>query len=272
MSLRRSRFSANLAMLFTETHFLDRFRLAAQSGFSAVEISTPEMFAHEPAELAARLAAHGLECALFNMPAGDWAGGERGIGALAGREAEFDASVATTARYARALGCARVHCLSGLVAPSAAADATYRASLRRALEALAPAGVDVLIEPINRRSIPGFYLSSYAQAAAIIGDVGASTGGRAAPRLLFDLFHCQMIQGDVANALREHAPLIAHVQLAGAPHRHEPDGDNELNVPFLLRVLSEQLGYGGFVGCEYHPRRGTAEGLGWLERAGLAPG
>jgi hydroxypyruvate isomerase len=230
------------------------------------------MYEHEPAALAAQLGAHGLECVLFNMPAGDWAGGERGIGALAGREAEFDASIATTARYARVLNCPRVHCLSGLAAPSAATDATYRASLARALEALAPAGVDVLIEPINRRSIPGFYLSSYAQAAAIIGAVGETLGGRASPRLLFDLFHCQLIQGDVANALREHAALIGHVQLAGAPHRHEPDADNELNFPFLFRVLRRELSYEGFVGCEYNPRRGTAEGLGWLEHAGLEPG
>ncbi|KAJ1621685.1 xylose isomerase-like protein [Pavlovales sp. CCMP2436] len=161
--LKRARFAANLAMLYAEHPFLHRFRHAAAAGFRAVEISHPEMYAHAPEALAAELEKHQLTCELFNMPPGDWSGGERGIGALAGREADFDASVRSTIEYARALKCPRVHCLSGLVEPGAESDAVYRRSLRRALDALAPLGVDVLIEPINQRSIPDFYLRDFEQ-------------------------------------------------------------------------------------------------------------
>ncbi|KAG8470054.1 hypothetical protein KFE25_006509 [Diacronema lutheri] len=266
-SLRRTSFSANLAMLFTESRFVDRFRAAAAAGFRAVEISTPEMYAHTPAELAAELDRHGLSCVLFNMPAGDWKGGERGIGALAGREAEFDAGVRQAAAYAAALRCPRVHCLSGLAEPAERSDAVYRASLGRALDTLAPLGVDVLIEPINLRSIPGYYLRGYEQAADTIEAVGAR-GGRTA-KLLFDIFHAQRISGDVSRLLREYIGRTGHIQIAGAPDRHEPDEHNELNFPHLFRLLRAELGWDGHVGCEYNPRAGTAAGLGWLERSGL---
>lgn len=266
-SLARWRFSANLAMLWPELPFLDRFRAAAAAGFTAVEISTPEMYGHSPEALAAELEARQLACVLFNMHAGDWKGGERGIGALAGRETEFDASVRQAATYAAALKCPRVHCLSGLVEPGAASDAVYRASLRRALDVLAPLQVDVLIEPINRHSIPGYYLRAYGQAAETIDAVGALGGPR--PQLLFDLFHAQRMHGDVSELLRRHAHQIGHIQIAGAPHRHEPDEHNELNYPHLFRLLATELGWRGHVGCEYNPRGGTDAGLGWLDRSGL---
>lgn len=267
MSLARSRFSANLAMLYTEASFIGRFRAAAAAGFTAVEISTPEMFEHSPEALAAELNAHGLSCVLFNMPAGDWKGGERGIGALAGREAEFDAGIEKTVAYAAALRCPRVHCLSGLVEPGERSDAVYRGALRRALDTLAPLGVDVLIEPINQRSIPGFYLRSYDQAVETIDAVGALGGAK--PQLLFDIFHAQRIRGDVSELLREHIGRIGHIQIAGAPHRNEPDEHNELNYPHLFRLLRTELDWQGHVGCEYVPRDGTDQGLGWLDRSGL---
>jgi hydroxypyruvate isomerase len=268
-SLRRARFSANLAMMYTEHPFLERFRAAAAAGFTAVEISTPEMYKHSAQALRAQLDEFGLRCVLFNMPAGDWPAGERGIGALAGRDAEFDASIETTLAYAAALRCPQVHCLSGLVEPSDVSDRTYRESLRRALGALAPQGVDVLIEPINQRSIPDFYLRSYAQAAETIDAVSVLCGGSARPRLLFDLFHCQLIRGDVVNALREYIERTGHIQIAGAPDRNEPDEHNELNYPHLFRVLGDELRWDGYVGCEYMPRGGTNQGLGWLHRSGL---
>lgn len=269
MSLARSRFSANLAMLYGETHFLDRFRRAAAAGFKAVEISTPELFKHDASAVRAALDEHGLSCVLFNMPAGAWADGERGIAALPGRADEFRDSVAVTAEYARALSCDRVHCLSGIAPHSAEHEHTYRESLGTALEELSPAGVEVLIEPINQRSIPGYYLRSFDQAASTIGAFERLGGGEMRPRLLFDLFHAQIIHGDVTMLLRKHREHIGHVQLAGVPDRAEPDEHNELNFAHLFRVLGSELRWEGHVGCEYIPRGETDAGLGWLRTVGL---
>jgi hydroxypyruvate isomerase len=249
-------FAANLTMMFNEWSFLDRFKAAADAGFSAVEFLFP--YEHSPDAVAKALQGAGLQQALFNMPPGDWAKGERGMAALVGREAEFKAGVATALTYAEATGVKRLHMMSGLVSNlDPEAMACYEANLRYAGEQLAQHGLDLVIEPINGRNMPGYFLNDFDLAARLIGQAGLPN-----IKLQFDLYHCQIIHGDVTMRMRHAMPLIGHIQIASVPSRHEPDAE-ELNYPFLFDEL-DRLGYQGFVGCEYNPKAGTLEGLGWF--------
>jgi hydroxypyruvate isomerase len=252
------RFAANLSMMYQEVGFLDRFAAAARDGFRAVEFMFP--YAHPAAEVAARLRGAGLENVLFNLPPGDFERGERGLAALPGREAEFAASIGTALAYAEALGCPRLHVMAGI--PGAGADharcrATYIANLRLAAERAAAAGREVLIEPINTRDIPGYFLNRQDEAQAIRAEVGAPN-----LKVQFDLYHCQIVEGDLAMKLKRDLAHIGHVQIAGVPERHEPDR-GEVNYPFLFEHL-DAIGYSGWIGCEYRPRAGTSAGLGWI--------
>ena len=212
-----------------------------------------------------RPGAHGLRQVLFNAPPGDFAAGERGIAALAGREDEFRAGIERALEYAAALDCPRVHVMAGLV-PSgetrAALRPLYLARLAWAAERAARAGVDVLIEPINPRDIPGYFLNRQDEAHAVVGEVGAAN-----LKVQMDLYHCQIVEGDVAMKLRAHLPggRVGHLQIAGVPERHEPDR-GELNHPYLFEVI-DALGYDGWIGCEYRPAAATSAGLGWLRAA-----
>lgn len=249
-------FAANLTMMFTEWPFLDRFAAAADAGFRAVEYLFP--YEHAPDAVAQRLERNGLTQALFNMPPGDWAAGERGLAALPDRFDKFRAAVATALEYAGATGCRRLHMMAGLAdsADPAALDA-YRRAVRHAGEVLAERGIELLLEPINGRDMPGYFLNDFGLAERLIAEAGLPN-----IRLQFDLYHRQILHGDVTMALRRLMPLVGHVQIASVPSRNEPDGE-ELNWPFLFAEL-DRLGYGGFVGCEYRPRAATLDGLGWF--------
>jgi len=254
------RLAANISWLFTEVPLLDRFAAAAAAGFSAVECQFPGDA--PPAEIAALLRKHGLTLALFNMFAGDYAKGDRGMGALPGRETEFMAGIERALELARATGCTRIHALAGLWPegrPKSQGEETYVANLRRAADLAAPHGVTILIEPLNSRDNPGYFLNTCADALRTIERVG-----RANLSLQFDLYHCQIMEGDLARHVRSLAGRFAHVQIAGVPDRNEPD-IGEVNFPFLLDLLDE-TGYRGWVGCEYRPRAGTVAGLGWARR------
>lgn len=256
------RFSANLSFLYTELPFLDRFAAAARDGFRAVEFA----FGYEfpAAEVAARLGATKLEQVLINAPPGNLAAGERGLGALIGREREFAQSVATALDYAQTLRCPRVHVMAGVLndrtteAERAQARRTFVDNLRFAASEAARRGVALTIEPINPRDIPGYFLNAQAEAHAIREEVGA-------PNLSvqMDLYHAQIVEGDLSEKLRRWLPHIGHIQIAGVPGRHEPD-EGEVDYRYLFRLLDE-LGYPGWVGCEYRPRNGTSAGLGWMK-------
>ena len=261
------RFAANLSMLYTEHDFVDRFAAAAADGFDAVEYLFP--YAVAPAELAARLQAHGLTQALFNAPPGDFDAGERGLACLPGRVDEFRRGFVEQALpYADALGCRRVHVMAGLapagVAHEALADC-YQANLAWAAAQAAPHGVAVQIEPINRRDIPAYFLNRQDIANALVQAIGAAN-----LQVQFDLYHGQIVEGDLAMKLRHYLPTgrVGHIQIAGVPERHEPDL-GEVNYPYLLDLI-DALGYTGFVGCEYRPKittpGGTSAGLDWLRR------
>jgi len=256
------RFAANLTLMFTELPFLDRFEAAAKAGFKGVEVLLP--YEWPAAEIAARLKANGLTQALFNAAAGDFARGERGIAALPGREAEFEASIATALDYAETLACPRIHVMPGL-RHHGAARAIYVANLRKAARMAAAQGVDIVIEPINQRDIPGFFLRTTDQARAVIHEVGENNLG-----LQFDLYHRQIEEGDTAMAIREFGALARHYQIASPPDRGEPD-DGEMNYAFLFREI-DATGFAGWVGCEYKPRKGTVAGLKWAERCGVRLG
>ena len=256
------RFAANLTMMYTEHAFLDRFAAAAADGFAAVEYLFPYDF--DRAELAQRLADNDLIQVLFNAPPGDWNAGERGLASLPGREDEFRRNFTDLALpYAAALKRPRVHVMAGLVPADgdrAAMQDVYLKNLAWAAEQAATAGIDVLIEPINTRDIPNFFLNRQDQAHAVIDAVGASN-----LKVQMDLYHCQIVEGDVAMKLRHYIPKgrVGHIQIAGVPERHEPDL-GELNHPYLFALLDE-LGFDGHVGGEYRPKAGTSEGLGWFK-------
>jgi len=256
------RFAANLSFLFNELPFLDRFEAAAKAGFTAVEYLFP--YEWPVAEIAKRLKDNGLEQALFNLPPGDWSKGERGLAAIPGREADFAAAVGQALDYARVLGCRRVHAMPGL-RHHGASRATYIANLRMAARLAAKDGIDVIIEPINTRDIPGFFLNTTGEARAVIYEVGEANLG-----LQFDLYHRAIQEGDVAMAIGEFGSLARHYQIASPPDRGEPD-DGELNYAYLFRQI-DASGFKGFVGCEYKPRRGTIEGLGWVKKLGVTLG
>ena len=259
------RLAANLNFLFPELSFLDRFEAAAAAGFRGVESTFP--YEAPATAIAERLERCRLSLALFNVPPGDLRAGERGFGALPGRERDFIAGIERALSYALATQCRRIHVLSGLW-PSgrdkAEGIATLVANLRRAADLVAPHGVELLIEPINPREIPGYFLNTPSEAEMVIDQVG-----RANVRLQLDLYHCQIVAGDLATHVRRLLPRIAHVQIAGVPERHEPDR-GEVNFAFLLELL-DALGYDGWVGCEYRPAHGTREGLGWARRWGVVP-
>ena len=261
------RFAANLSMMYVEHPFLDRFAAAAADGFSAVEFLFP--YEHPAETLAARLREHGLQQVLFNAPPGDFAGGERGIAALPGRDTEFRDGIARALDYAAALACPRLHVMAGLLpAGSSRAELRprYLANLAWAAERAAEANVDVLIEPINTRDIPGYFLNRQDEAHAVIAEVGAAN-----LKVQMDLYHCQIVEGDVATKLRTLLPTgrVGHLQIAGVPARHEPD-QGELNYPYLFEVIDE-VGFDGWIGCEYRPAATTSAGLGWLKRAPRNP-
>ncbi|MDM0081368.1 MULTISPECIES: 2-oxo-tetronate isomerase [Variovorax] len=263
------RFAANLSMLYPELDFLDRFEAAAKDGFAAVEYLFP--YAYEARELASRLAANGLKQVLFNGPPGDWERGERGLACLPGREAEFRDGILKAIDYAAALDCPRIHVMAGLVPEGVERETvqpTYLENLRWAAVEAAKAGRDVLIEPINTRDIPRFFLNRQDHAHELVEAVGALN-----VQVQMDLYHCQIVEGDVAMKIRKYLPTgrVGHFQIAGVPDRNEPD-IGELNHPYLFEVIDEvsaQCGWQGWVGCEYRPRRGavadgTSAGLGWL--------
>ena len=280
------RFAANLSLLYTELPFLDRFEAAARDGFEAVEYLFP--YAFDSAELVARLKANGLHQVLFNAPPGGtdaagidaaWAAGARGTASVPGREAEFRAGVQLALRYADALDCPRIHCMAGLLVESvtgasqkSAARSVYVSNLRWAATEAAKSGRTILIEPINPRDMPRFFLNRQDDAHAVVQEVGAPN-----LQVQMDLYHCQIVEGDVAMKLRQYLPTgrVGHLQIAGVPERHEPDV-GELNCAYLFEVIDEvaaQCGWQGWVGCEYRPRMGaepggTSRGLGWRPRAG----
>jgi hydroxypyruvate isomerase len=264
------RFAANLSMLYNELAFLDRFAAAARDGFSGVEYLFPYDY---PAQmLAQQLQAHGLEQVLFNAPPGDWAAGERGLACHPGREAQFREGIVQALEYAQALQCGRVHVMAGVVPAGVSAqqaERTYVSNLRWAAAQAARCGVRLQIEPINARDMPGYFLQHQAQAHALLNEIGADN-----VQVQMDLYHCQIMEGDLAMALRRYLPTgrVGHLQIAGVPERHEPD-EGEVHYRYLfglIRELSAAGGYDGWVGCEYRPRRsgvgGTTEGLGWLRQ------
>jgi len=265
------RFAANLSLLYNEHVFLDRFAAAARDGFEAVEFLFP--YALDAQELAQRLRDNGLQQVLFNAPPGNWDAGERGIACLPGREAEFREGFARALDYAVALDCPRIHVMAGL-APAgvehAILQSTYEVNLAWAAEQASTTSCDVMVEPINPRDFPGYLLNRQDAAHALVQRLGAPN-----LKVQFDLYHCQIVEGDVARKIREYLPTgrVGHFQIAGVPERHEPDV-GELNYPYLLNVIDEvaaQCGWNGWVGCEYRPRRGaspgaTTEGLGWMRQ------
>lgn len=253
------KFAANLSMMFNEVEFLDRFDAAAMAGFKGVEFLFP--YAFEAEALRARLDAAGLTQALFNLPPGDFEKGDRGFAALPGREADFDAALDTALGYAETLECDLLHVMSGIVPAGTAREACTEAliaNLKRAAPKAAARGKTLIIEPINTRDIPGYFLNTQAQARAILEAVAADNVG-----LQFDFYHVQIVEGDLAKTFEVQRDLIRHVQIAGVPERHEPNV-GEINYPYLFELM-DRLGYDGWVGCEYRPRAGTVEGLSWMK-------
>ena len=259
------KFAANLTMLFTELPFLERFAAAAQAGFDAVEFLFPYDF--DKQRLAGLLKDHGQTLVLHNLPAGDWAAGERGLGCRPDRVAEFRAGVDRAIDYATALGCPKVNCLAGIL-PSGVTAETGRATLidnlRYAADRLEAAGVGLVLEPVNSRDIPGFFVDRTRPALEIIDAVGSKN-----LKLQYDIYHAQVMEGDLARTLETQFARIGHIQLADNPGRNEP-GTGEINFPFLFRRIDE-LGYAGWIGCEYKPRGATTAGLDWLLPYRTAP-
>ncbi|MBW3695893.1 hydroxypyruvate isomerase [Vibrio sp. T187] len=255
-----AKFAANLSMLFTEIDFMDRFEAAAEAGFQGVEYLFP--YAFDAQEIKQKLVANNLEQVLFNLPAGDWDAGDRGIAVDPSRVEEFQAGVPKAIEYAKALGCKQVNCLAGIVPEGVTqqdAQAAFVINLHYAANALAAEGIHLVIEAINTRDIPGFFLNTTEQAKAIIKEVGSDNLS-----IQYDIYHMQIMEGDLAPTMQNNIKQIAHVQLADNPGRHEP-GTGEINYPFVLKHLDD-IGYQGWVGCEYKPETTTLEGLGWLNQ------
>jgi hydroxypyruvate isomerase len=249
--------AANLTMMFGEMDFLERFEAASKAGFNAVEYLFP--YAYAAGDLKQRLRDHGLVQVLHNLPAGNWAAGERGIACLPGRADEFKAGVDQAIEYATALECDRVNCLAGILPPTtspAAAREVFTENLGYAAPRLKAAGITLLIEPINTRDIPGFFLSGTPQAVEIIEAVGSDN-----LLLQYDIYHMQVMEGHLASTIERNLPRIGHMQLADEPGRHEP-GTGEIDYGSLFAVI-DRIGYTGWIGCEYIPKAGTVEGLGW---------
>ena len=258
------KFAANLSMMFNEVPFLERFSAAADAGFRGVEYLFP--YDHPVEAIEDLLNRHHLENVLFNLPPGNWAAGERGTTCLPGREAEFRAGVRNAIAYATRLKTTRLHAMAGVVpqgADHAAVKSAYIGNLKYAAAELAPHGITLLIEAINTRDIPGFYLSTQAQSHAVMQEVGAPN-----LKMQLDCYHMQIMEGDLAMKLRKYAADCGHVQVAGVPERHEPD-TGEVRYPYLFELL-DSLGYDGWVGCEYRPAGKTVDGLGWFRSLGTS--
>lgn len=254
------RFAANLSMLYPQHDFLDRFAAAAADGFAAVEYLFP--YAYNPQELKQRLDDNGLVQALFNAPPGDWDACERGIASLPGREAEFRSGVERALEYAQVLGNDKVHVMAGLLPNEDLRQrhqAVYLENLAFAAKQAKAAGVTILIEPINTRDMPGFFLNRQDQAQDICKQVGADN-----LKVQFDCYHCQIVEGDLISKLRRDFAGIGHIQIAGVPDRHEPNL-GELNYNSLFEEI-DRLGYTGWIGCEYRPKGDTSQGLEWLRQ------
>jgi hydroxypyruvate isomerase len=259
-----TKLAANLTMLFTEHAFLDRFEAAAQAGFAGVEFLFP--YAFDAEQIADKLSAHRLELVLHNLPAGNWEAGERGIACHPDRIAEFRHGVDEAIRYAQALGAKQLNCLAGIVPPGVSrtqATGTLVDNLAFAADRLKEHGIRLLIEPINTFDIPGFLLSHTQQALDIIRETGSDN-----LFVQYDIYHMQRMEGELANTIKANLPMIKHVQLADNPGRFEP-GTGEINYRFLFAHL-QAIGYDGWIGCEYKPRAGTVEGLGWRAAHGIA--
>lgn len=258
-------FSANLSMLFTDVDFLHRFGKAAAAGFHAVECQFPYSYSVEA--LAEQLRRHQLIQVLHNLPPGDWARGERGIACLPDRVSEFQDSVGRAIEYATALDCPRLNCLAGIAPPDAHHDElreTFVDNLRFAAGELKGYGITLVIEPLNTRDTPGFFLQTSRQAADIIEDVGADNLA-----LQFDVYHANIMDGDIIASIHQHAACIAHVQIADDPGRHEP-GTGTIDFAAVFKALDD-TSYAGWIGCEYVPETTTEEGLGWLRRLETGP-
>lgn len=252
------KFAANLSMLFTEFDFLERFEQAAQAGFRGVEYLFPYDFDTET--IKSKLEENNLEQVLFNLPAGDWDAGDRGIAVDQNRIEEFQLGVAKAIEYAKVLGNTQVNCLAGIVPPGVTqqdAHTTFVINLRYAAQQLEAAGITLVIEAINTRDIPGFFLNTTEQAQSVIAEVGSDN-----VFVQYDIYHMQIMEGDLSPTIANNLPNIAHIQLADNPGRHEP-GTGEINYDFLLPHIDE-LGYQGWIGCEYKPKAGTHQGLSWL--------
>ena len=268
------KFAANLSMMYPELPFLDRFEAAAKDGFKAVEYLFP--YAYAPQELASRLKINGLQQVLFNLPPGGvdaasidaaWNAGTRGIACIPGREAELLAGATLALRYAEALECPRLHMMAGLIPAETNKTnvrETYVKNAKAAGQVVSNQGINLLLEPINTRDIPGFFLNRQDEAHTLIAEIGQPN-----VKVQMDLYHCQIVEGDVAMKIRQYLPTgnVGHFQIAGVPERQEPDV-GEMNYPYLFDLI-DSLGYDGWIGCEYKPKlggqpNGTSNGLGWL--------
>jgi 2-dehydrotetronate isomerase len=256
------RLAANLALLFAERPFMERFGAAAAAGFRAVELLYP--YEHPAAAVRTELARHGLTQLGINTPVGRE--GESGLAALPGREREWHEAFGRALDYAAEIGARSVHCLAGCVPPEKrpAAESVFIANLAHAAEAAAKAGIMLLIEPLNPRDRPDYFVSRVEHAADIVRKVGVPH-----LRIQFDVYHVQIVSGDLIRRFEAHRPLIGHVQIASVPERHEPD-EGEVNYPAILAAI-DRFGYAGFVGCEYRPRGRTEDGLGWARPYGVVP-
>jgi hydroxypyruvate isomerase len=257
------KFAANLSMLFPELPFLDRFEAAAKAGFKAIEFLFP--YEHGAQDIRQRLDRFGLRQVLFNLPPGDWGKGERGLSIFPERADEFAAGLDKALAYATALDCPQLHMMAGIVPKEllhSEAMRTYVSNLRDAAAKAKTMGIRLLIEPLNSRDMPGYLLATAEQARQVIEQVGSDN-----LFLQMDLYHAQIMGGDLAERTRSHWPLIRHIQIAGVPGRHEPDV-GEINYPYLFDLL-DGLGYDGWIGCEYRPRADTRAGLGWARRYGI---
>lgn len=256
------RFAANLSFLFTEVPFVERFAAAAQAGFSAVEFMFP--YEWPAADVKGLLDQYGLKLVLFNTAQGNWAAGERGIAALPGRDAEFDAAISQALQYAAVLGNRLIHVMAGLETQGAE-RATFIANLKRGADAAAAHGVSLVIEPINTRDMPGYFLTRTRQTLDILSEVGRDNAG-----LQFDLYHRHIMDGDVAKGLFEVRDTVRHMQIASPPDRGEPDS-GDLDYAALLALI-DASGYAGHIGLEYKPRNGTVPGLVWAKRLNVSLG
>jgi len=253
-----AKFAANLSLLFTEVAFLDRFEKAHKAGFKAVEFLFPYDF--ESQALAQKLNQYGLEQVLFNTPCGDWDAGERGFAAIPGREDEFQKGFETALKYAKALKCKKIHAMSGIVDTRYSSEEhvkTFVQNIRTAADAVAEHGIELMIEPLNSRDVPGYFLAHQRAAVELIRQVD-----RTNVKLQLDLYHAQIMDGDLTHLIQDLAPYTGHVQISSVPARHEPS-EGEINYSHLFKTLDDS-GYNGWIGCEYNPRNTTEEGLVWV--------